>query len=370
MLCDNSVITDRADVIHALQRSRIRFSVLEELAHQADIPPALFFATAEAARAQVRRKLNVLLAGVSKDEFSLNSRGSVRLTDVELIIKDLLRKQMRLKQLEPALGSNPIVGALRAPLTAAAAATLLRQRLALDLPTLRSRGSKGKAFDHLVTLLENQHVFVSQSVRNWMPQNLPPRAKFSGMCVKDKAIPFIFLNGADARGALVPAGRQLLTLVLLSVCVARSKFQRVSYDEQADDLITNPEYEIAEEVLMPAEEVETWTVATLEDVRTYADTCAVTPTAFLMRARRLKLVGDDTARGWLGELREEFRAAEPSRARTPKPVNALRKYNSTGYCRAFLRHYDAGQVTAAEVVRYLFHGRLKAAAIDEFRASL
>ena len=370
LLCANAVITDRADVRHALERCSIRFSVLEELARAADIPPALFFASSETVRTQIDRKMSVLLSGVSKSEFSLNSRGSLRLTDVELIIKDVLRKQQRLKELDPQLRLNPMVGLVRRPSSLSAAATTLREKLGLDLTVLRSRGSKGKAFEHLVALVEGQNIFVSQSVRNWMPQNLPPRARFAGMCVRDKAIPFIFINSADARGSLVPVGRQLLTLVLLTVCVARGKFRRVSYDDTADNLIDNFEYQLAEEVLMPGCEVTGWTVTSLDDIREHADACAVTPSALLMRARRFRLVDQETAVEWSQTLQDQFRAREPAPARAPKPVNALRKYNSAGYSRAFLRHYDEGRINAAEVVRYLFQNRLKANAIESFRESL
>jgi Zn-dependent peptidase ImmA (M78 family) len=314
--------------------------------------------------------MNVLLSGVSKNEFSLNSRGSLRVTDVELIIKDVLRKQQRLKELDPGLGANAIVGMLRRPSSFEADATLLRERFKLDLVRLRSRGSKGKAFEYLVTLVEAQNIFVSQSVRNWMPQNLPARARFAGMCLRDKAIPFIFINSADARGSQVPAGRQLLTLVLLTVCVARGKFRRVSYNDDAENLIESHEYEIAEEVLMPAVEVTEWTVGSIDDVLAYADRCSVTPSAFLMRARRLGLVDQEAAREWSRMLREEFGALQSTPVRQPKPVNALRKYNSAAYSREFLRHYDAGRVGAAEVVRYLFQNRLKAASIESFREAL
>lgn len=370
LLCDNSVIAERADVRRALERFSIRFAVLHELALAADIPLALFFATPDAVRAQLDRKMMVLLSGVSKNEFSLNSRGSLRVTDVELIIKDVLRKQQRLKELDPQLGANPIVGSLSRPTTVSAAAATLREALGLELPVLRSLGSKGKAFEHMVTLVEGQNIFVSQSVRNWMPQNLPPRARFAGMSVRDKSVPFVFINSADARGSLVPAGRQLLTLVLLTACVARGKFRRVSYDDKAENLITNLEYLLAEEVLMPASEVRAWTVSSLVDIRSHADKCAVTPSAFLMRARRLGLVSEETAFEWSQILQEQFRALEPTPARQPKPVNALRKYNSAAYSRAFLKHYDAGRVNAAEVVRYLFQNRLKATAIESFRDTL
>ncbi len=239
-LFDNSVVADSADYRHALERSRISFHVLEQLARKADIPSSLFFAPCAVVEGQISHKMRNLLSGVGKDQFSLNSRGSVRVTDVELIIKDLLRKQSGLKKVDSSLPPNDIIGCIgKRGLTPTQAAEQLCSKLGLDRRELRSRGGKGKAFEYLVELLEAHNVFVSQSVRNWMPQNLPKRARFSGMCIKDKKIPFAFINSSEARGSIAPAGRQILTLVLLAVCVGRGRFQRVSYDEQSDDLITN-----------------------------------------------------------------------------------------------------------------------------------
>jgi hypothetical protein len=186
----------------------------------------------------------------------------------------------------------------------------------------------------------------------------------------DKKVPFALLNSGDNRSSSEPAGRRILTLVLLGVCVARGKFRRVTYDEQTDDLITNPEYEIAGEILMPATELGASTIETLEDVKSYADLCCVTPSALLMRARRLNLVDDDTARHHLATLRDEFRVRPPQVSRSPKPVNPLRKYNSIGYSRDFLRHLDEGRVTPSDVVQVLFQNRLPASSINEFRAAL
>ena len=94
-LLSNSVASERADYIHALEKSRIGFHELVSLARVADIPYVLFFAPGPVVAAQLDMKLEKLLAGVSKKTFSMNSRSSVRLADVELIVKDLLRSNRR-----------------------------------------------------------------------------------------------------------------------------------------------------------------------------------------------------------------------------------------------------------------------------------
>jgi hypothetical protein len=202
-----------------------------------------------------------------------------------------------------------------------------------------------------------------------MPQAIPKRARFSGICIRDKKVPFLFVNNGDHRDSLEPTGRRLLTLALLTVCLARGKFKPVAYSDQSDDPIDNREYEIAEEMLMPAASVAGLEVSSLDDIKAHANTYCVTPSAFLMRARRVGLLDAVTARDYLAVLREEFRNRPKTQARQPKPVNALRKYNSAEYSRSLLRQMDAKRLPASEITRVLFQNR-KAVSLNEYRATL
>ena len=369
-LIDESWQRDAREYVDALERSRIRFTVLVQLARKAQIPYALFFAPVEVAEAQLKRKREILLGGVSKGVFSLNSRGKVRLADIELIVRDVLRKQELLKRLDPSLPENGLVGSLsRSRRSVKSDAEWLVSQLGVDRSYLLRVKTKELAFEHFVDHLEEHNIFVSQSVRNYMPQAIPTRAQFSGICIRDKRVPFLFLNNGDHRDSLEPAGRRLLTLTLLTVCLARGKFRPVAYTEQSDQLIENREYEIAEEMLMPAESVTELEVASLDDLQAHADRFCVTPSAFLMRARRLKLVDEDTARDQMEALREQFRNQPKSKARQPKPVNALRKYNSAEYSRSLLRQMDAGRLAASEITRVLLQNR-RSVLINDFRAAL
>lgn len=64
-------------------------------------------------RDQVEKKSAKLLAGVSRDTFSIGSRVKVELRDVELIVKDLIRKQQLVCKHDSRLGPNTIIGLLR-----------------------------------------------------------------------------------------------------------------------------------------------------------------------------------------------------------------------------------------------------------------
>lgn len=370
-LFEESVLSDAADYRRALEVGKIRFSLLVDLARKAHIPYALFFAPREQVDQQIRRNRDVLISGVGKDAFSMNSRGTVRLADVELIIKDILRKQMLLKDKDGTGGPNPVVELIKnskRPVAEDAAA--LRSTLGLDLARLKAARNKSDAFALLVEALEEHDVFVSQSARGYMPQSIPRRVRFSGMCVKDKRMPFVFLNNRDEEESYEPVGRRVLTLALLAVCIARGEFRAVTYNDMTGDLITNAEYELAEEVLMPAAEVSVLTVESLSQIREHAGTFQVTPSAFIMRARRLNLISGDDANSYLATLKQEFGSASKTPMRQPKPETALRKYNGAEYSRRLLAHMDAGRIQQSEVSRVLFQNKLNAAQIKNFREAL
>ncbi|UOY02449.1 hypothetical protein [Blastococcus sp. PRF04-17] len=369
-LIEDSWQREAKEFLEALEASRISFTKLVSLGRSAEIPYTLFFAPIAVVEAQLKRKQEVLLRGVSKGTFSLNSRGKVRLADVELIVKDMLRKQQLLKRNDPELPDNAFVGALRGSRRSVEGdADWLITQLGVDRSYLLRVKTKELAFDHFLDSLEEHNIFVSQSMRNYMPQAIPKRARFSGICIRDKKVPFLFVNNGDHRDSLEPAGRRLLTLALLTVCLARGKFKPVAYSDESDDPIENREFEIAEEMLMPAAAVAGREVSSLDDVKAHADTYCVTPSAFLMRARRLGLVDAFTARDYIAVLREEFRNLPKAQARQPKPVNALRKYSSAGYSRALLRQMDARRLPASEITRVLFQNR-KSVSLNEYRATL
>lgn len=366
-----SVVATLSDYARTLESGTIRFTTLVDMARKAQIPYVLCFAPASVVAAQVKHNNKLLLAGVSKGMLSLNSRGRVRTGDIELIVKDIARKQGTLKRLDPDLPENRLIKCLKgSKRDVETDARFLVDTLGIDRNHLLTEVRKERAFDYLIDCLESRNVYVSQAVRGYMPQAIPKKARFSGICIKDNKLPFIFLNGADGNVASEPAGRRVFTLTLLLVCMARGKFMPVNLGEQSDDLIDNHEYELAEEILMPAASVRLLTADSLDDVRAHAGTYCVTPSAFTMRALRLKLIDRETSKEYMHTLRTEYRNRESTPVRQPKPVNALRKYNSAEYSRSLLKHLDAGRVQTGEVVRILFRRKFDASMINDFRQAL
>lgn len=370
-LFDASVAASRAAYLKALETSRITFDDLVELARAAQIPYTLFFAPKAVVERQVETKTKALLAGMSKGAFSINSRSHVRLSDVELIVKDLLRKQALLKRLDDTLVDNPVVGCLkRSKADVASDATALRRVLGFRVEDVKASKTKAAALDLLISRFEERQILVSRSQQGYMPQRLPRGVRFSGLCVRDKKIPYIFLTSGDSDDNPEPDGRRLFTLVLLAVFVARGKFAPVTYSDQSAKPITVREYELAEEVLMPEVECAGFETSTLDAVRATADTYRVTPSAFVMRALRLGLIDRATARQYLAELAQEFaNRAKPS-PRSPRPENALRRYNGVEFSKRMVYQLDRGAITPGDFCRVVFLNKLKQENIRQFRAAL
>lgn len=178
-LFENSVVHGAAGYTKALDRGQITFKDVVELARKAEVPYPLLFAPRPVVDAQLDAKTKKLLAGVSKDQYSIAARGSVELRDVELIVKDLLRKQELYKKHVQRLPRNPLVGCISRARTPQQDAHALFGVLGLSGEDLRAQKTKQAAVDLYVEHLEAAHVLVARSVQGYMPQPLA-KVKFSG----------------------------------------------------------------------------------------------------------------------------------------------------------------------------------------------
>lgn len=371
VLFGNSVVSSYAGVRRALGGSPITFREFTKLAAQAEIPYPLFFAPIELVQAQVKLKTEKLLAGFTKASFSMHSRHKVELRDVELIVKDLLRKQELLRRYDSSLVKNELVGLLRRSRRPAAEdAERLMASIGLMRGDIRGAKTKEAALDVLISRLEARQVLVSRSAQHHMPQQMPAHAKFSGLTLKDTKVPFIFLATGDEGEHLEPAGRKLFTLALLTVLIAHGTFAPVSYDGHTKDESSPRAYEVTAEMLMPTDEFRALRITDLGSVKDAADEFKVTPSAVAMRARRLGHLDRDTFTAFMDELQLEY-ASRPKKIMTsPRPVNALRRYNGLECSRRMLSIHDAGHINRTDFRRIMFFNKIPASQIDDFRAAL
>lgn len=368
-LLENSVVNGRAPYLHALEKSKIQYSDLLDLARKAEVPHPLFFAPPAVVRTQLRTKSEKLLQGVAPETFTVNTRTTVKLRDVELIVKDLLRKQELARKHDPTLAKNKIIGLLRRPRpTVREDADALINALGLDRDAIRQVRKKEDALELIIERLEANQVLVSRSVRGFMPQLIEVR--FSGMTVRDSKVPYIFLSGGDHGDFQEPAGRQIFTLVLMAVLVARGIFAPVSYDANSAAPDAGREYDIVGEILMPAAELEGITLEDLDDVKAAADRFKVTPSAVTVRAMRLGRLTALTAIEYLHELEKEFLTRQRPKPRQPKPVNAIKKYSGRELTTRMLRAVDERRLTAREFCRVVCLNRIGTGEIGELKAAL
>ncbi|GAA1868951.1 hypothetical protein [Myceligenerans crystallogenes] len=369
-LLENSVASTYVDYERALRTSEISFNDLVRLARHGEIPYTLFFAPLSAVEAQIMTKTDKLLNGLNKDTFSVNSRDKVSLRDIELIVKDLLRKQELLKMHDTTLTKNRIVGLLaKSGESVAADAATLMGALGLTHESIRSARNKSVALTHLIACLESNQVLVSQSVQHFMPQRLTG-VKFSGMTIKDAKVPYIFLAGGDPGDYQEPDGRRIFTLTLMSVLIARKIFAPVTYDGSSIGSTVKHEYDVVGEMLMPASALWDVSLASLEEIKAAADVFKVTPSAMTVRAMRLERLGAGTAVAHLEKLKGEYEHRQKSQARTPSPVNGVRKYAGRELVTRMLHALDDKRISPRDFCRAVCLNRIGPSQINDLRSAL
>ena len=369
-LFEQSVVHDYKPIQKALKSGAMPFRELVRMARQAEIPYPLFFAPLDVAEEQLRMKTEALMVGFNKKtEFAMNSRSRVRINEVELIVKDLLRKQEYLKT-DKTLPNNAVVNCLKRPgASAHEDARKLMRLLNLSSTDLRNAKNRSEALPLLIEKLEAQHVLVAQSAKNYMPQQMPKGARFSGMTIKDNKVPYIFIASGDEGERYEPAGRRIFTLVLLAVLVARGTFATVTYKDHTNDGTTFREWEITAEILMPAVEFKRADLGALDAVRETSDLFKVTPSAVVMRALRLGMLGKEEADHYLEEIRIAYESIGNPPRRGPRGLKALRKYNGVECSRRMLAVYDAQGISRGDFCRVMFGNKFRGSqAINDYRA--
>lgn len=366
-LLDNSVAGTYRAYGSALETGAIALAELQRLASKGDIPLPLFFAPLAVVQSQVRAKTQKLLAGVSRETFSIGSRAKVELRDVELIVKDLIRKQQLLRSMDDSLSTNKIVGILsRLGHPSEADAAKLASAIGLDHDEIRACRKKETALELIIERLEANQILVSRSVNNYMPQRLT-HVRFSGLTVRDNKVPFIFLAGGDHGDQQEPVGRTIFTLALLTVLVARRIFAPMTWDGGTSDTDVGVEYDIAGAMLMPATRFKAASLASLEEIKDTSDEFKVTPSAVTVRAMRLGLITKEEGLAYLAELRREFAGTGGGARNAIRPENAVKKYNGRELSRRMLAALDSSRITPGEFCRAVCLNHLKPHQINDLR---
>ncbi len=368
LLFSSSVVSGRRPITRALEEGEIAFSDLVKLAHDALIPYPLFFASYEVAEAQVKHQRAQLEKGVPNTPLLLGARGSVRLEDVQNIVKDLRRKQAFLAKRDQSLAANHITGLLRrSRSTVVEQAETLRLALGFELEVFQGFKTKKAAFNYLVRTLESNQLLVSQAQPGALPQVMPKRAKFSGLCVKHAKIPYLFIARGGNSDTSEPHGRRILTLALLVSLVAQKRFAIVEHGAHPGTPFASRSWELAEEFLMPARQVSSAYAADLLAVRRAADLFNVTPSAMVMRLQRLGLVEYEQAILYLKDLREDFESRPRQGGNKMAVVRQIQQYLGREMLKRSFALGDRGLASRGDLHQILTLNRISRAQLMDLR---
>lgn len=292
LLFENTHIYYKKDYLRSLTDNKIKFSKLQELSREAGIPYSLFFAPIDRVEENIQKNNDILFAGVQNVPIAIASRGDIMVRDVNLIIKDIQKRQQFMARYNAGTPMNAFM-TLR-PSEVVDTAALIVQTLEIDMDKFRSYSKKESAYDFLVSALEKKNIIVSRSRPGVMPQTIKPGLAFSGFAVRHKKYPAIFLHSKDDDSTDDPAGRRIFTIFLLLACITNKKFATVSYNQNVKEPAQNIEYLIAEEILMPEAAVSGIRVDTLAELDVVAKAFQVTPSMAAVRLKRLKCLDSST----------------------------------------------------------------------------
>lgn len=371
LLLDNSVAGRYKDYEKALETNRISHGSLTELARKGEIPYPLFFAPFDFVEQQVETKTEKLLQGLGRETFSVGSRMKVELRDVELIVKDLIRKQQLLRKTDKTLTQNKIIGLLaKNGRSVEEDAVKLMTEIELSANDWQRCKTNSTALELFIQKLEAKQILVSRSVQNFMPQRLN-HVKFSGMTIRDNKVPYIFLAGGDHNDYQEPYGRTIFTLALMTVLVAKKMFVPMTWDGGNFEAEQGREYDVAGAMLMPAVDLKSFKLNSIKDTKEASRVFNVTPSALTVRAMRLGHLKKEDAFALLEELKDEFGLRDKNKPRKAiLPANAVRKYNGREFTQRMLTALDSGRISQAEFCRSVCLNRIRPAQIGDLRRAL
>jgi Zn-dependent peptidase ImmA (M78 family) len=359
----------------ALAFNEISFVDLKDLAHKADIPYPLFFASENIVNIQNKDKEKSLFEKLpSKIEMQLNSRGRMKLEDIELIVKDLGRKQEFLKNrvlINSSLNSyvGLVAKKVKNKATNQELADIIRERLCIDLSVMRKM-SKDDVLQYLCNKSEDQGVLISFSSYDYMPQNIDKELGVSGFCIKDKKFPYIFINNRDGDTnpkILETAGRQIFTLVAMLVCIAMNKFVFSTKKGQSKSSETKKVFSIVGEILIPQKDLQNVQINTIDDLKENARFFKVTPSMLLVRIKELNLIDRRLVDRFREILREEIKKASAKPKRRPLQVNGYGKYNGIRFSKEVINAHLGGKISTEEVRNILFRkGKINSSLLQEY----
>ena len=373
-LFENSHVYYKSSYRKALDDNRIKFRVLQDLSREAGIPYSLFFAPMEKVEANIKQSNENIFKGVQDVPIAIASRGDIKIRDVNLIIKDIQKRQQLMARNHREIGPNVIIN-LRQHEDISEFAKLIIKTLGLDMDKFRSYATKRAAYEYLVTTLEYKNIIISRSRRGYMPQTIKNGLNFSGFAVRHKKYPAIFLHSKDEDNISDPAGRRIFTIILLLTYMANKRFAIVSYNQSTKEPTRNIEYIIAEEILMPESAISGIRLSNLDELNEIADAFKVTPSMALVRLRRLSCISDETFEKLLETLNNKWQEASSQKSNfkfgdKTKEATKVITYNGRLFTLEVINLLRAGKLSPGDASRLLVFRKRSGKILDELKEKL
>lgn len=377
-LFDNSPFYEDADYLDARANGSIAMSKLIELARAAHINYALFFLPIEYLAPMIDKENERLFQGFGGN-FTISIRGkSVNLNLVRMVIKDLRLKQSFIGRYLNA-GANPHPKFLaHSQKSIEEQAQYIMNALDISLEEFRGSRSKPAAMMYLIDKLEKQNILVALETNTNMPQNMNRAKGISGVYIKDKRFPYLFIANEGQRDYESGAGRKIFTIMYLLTCMFKGKSKMVSLNDVAKESADDEIYQIVEEMLLPSEDLPEQSSYTIDDIDELSKNLMLTGRAILVRLRHLGYFTDDEAY-WslMNILKARFeRALAMQRAAAregkshyvPPPVaQNIIAYHGKALVRILKILHQDGRVTQRQINLHLAYGRMEVSASEVFK---
>ena len=354
LLFDNTVVRRKNTFFNATQKGLIQFDDFVSLSRKGEVPYPLFFLDKASAEKTIEDYKKKVFYGVSKGQLSLSSRGDITLADISLILKDITRKQNYLKKYisKP----NNISGMYaKTSKNLIDKAQEMRNIVGYDIEKVINLKNKEDSFNLIDKGLANHNVFISLYAHNYTPQDIDKLFQFSGIAIKDKRCPFIFIKAGDYDSSVELWGRRLFTTALLLSCLLHGDCRPVTMDGSCRDLVTDDHYLFAEEFLMPWNLFAKESCTSIDSVNKLADKYSVSPSAIVMRLYRLGMIDYSSKNEYLDLLAEEWRKVKNKKGggRSISLEKGINRYNNRAVVEFVIRGYKTNKINAQEAKNLL-----------------
>lgn len=376
-LFDNSPLYEDAKYLDARHDGSIAMSELIELSRIAHINYVLFFMPFDTLGPMIDSENEKIFQGFGGN-FTISIRGRrVNLNLVRMVIKDLKLKQAFVgKYLKTDTNPHPRFLA-NSPKSTTDQAHYVLNALDIDLQDFRSQKSKPAAMMYLIDKLEKQNILVALETDTNMPQNMNRAKGVSGVYIKDRRFPYLFIANEGQQDFESGAGRKIFTIMYLVVCMFKGRSKMVSLKDVAKESADDEIYQIVEEILLPVVDLPEKNIYTLDDIDELSTHLKVTGRAILVRLRHVKfLTDDDNYWGLMDVLRVRFErariaqrvAAKEGRSRyVPNVPQNIIAYHGKAVVKILKSLHQDGKVTQRQINLHLAYGRSEVQVADVFR---